>query len=873
MGFFSHNGVVLSGHNALDTAVSDLELRTTSGGTYLISTSGANGGIVSYNVGSRGALNIAGTHFFTGAQARLDSSKISILDINGSPYVVTGSVGSQNLQGQALSNSGDLGATTRFDGFTSNAGAIPAMAEVELSGGQFFFLANQTGRNVDVYRMGAQANYLSSSSFRDTIDSYAANIVDMAEATVGNKTFLLTLSATENGLSCFGVNNSNGALTHCGSFGADQGLGIYAATDLEVVNAFGATYALVASAGTSSLSVLQINAQGELQRADHILDTLHTRFGGVTSVETVTVGDQVYVIAGGADDGLSLFVMLPGGRLQYLDTVVQTATNNLGDVQDIVAMRDGSDIQVFVSSAKTKGISRFTIDLPTLGDNKIGRGGSQDLTGTEESEVLSGGDGDDTMTGGFGNDYLYDGDGSDTMTGGGGADIFALVADGKTEKILDYQPYHDWIDLSAFPMLYSHHQVEFQQTSTGAVVTYRDETIEITHGANRPLAFHQVFWKTFSGPDRPAWNLEAEHIGTPGNDRITGSYLIDIMRGGPGNDILIGGAGSDRLEGEGGRDTLDGGTGGDFLIGGYADDTLFGGDGDDTLSGNQGRDRINGGTGNDVARLGPGDDIGRMGLGDDKAFGGGGADRIYGEAGKDFLRGDKGNDILVGGKGNDTLRLEGGDDTGRGDGGDDLIVGGKGNDTLVGGNGKDKLIGGAGSDIIRAGNGKDRVIGGTGMDTVDLGGGNDIYVDSGINETGIWDRIVGGNGDDRIIGKAGADRFFGNNGNDVIFGGRHNDVLNGGEGKDILQGNAGRDVLIGGAGRDTFVFRRSDGRDVIRGFENNIDKIKIDIKDMSFRKLKVSYSGGDTHIGYDSDKITLEDVTIWKIGAEDFIFG
>lgn len=574
---FSHVNIVLSGQSALDRSISDLELRTTSAGTYLVSTSGANGGLVSYAIGSDGALGVVDSHFFIGAQTRLDSSEVSIFAIDGANYVVTGSIGNQTLRGQRLLDNGNLGATTGFDGFSGDSGAMSAMAEMDLSGGHFIFTASRDGDSLDVYRVGANASYLANSSFQDSDQSYASGVVDMANATVGGMTYLLTLSGTENGVSCFRVGATNGNLTLTSSYGADQGLGIYTPTDLETVTAYGATYAIVASAGTSSLSVLKLDAEGGLQRTDHILDTLHTRFGGVTAVETVKIGGQVYVVAGGADDGLSLFILLPGGRLQYLETIAQTTTNGLGDIQDIAVAQVGSDIQIYVASGQTRGISHFTVDLPTLGANLIGRDGDQVLSGTSASEILSGGRGDDTLSGGSRSDFLHDGKGSDTLIGGRGGDVFVLSADGETDRILDYQPYYDWIDLSAFAMLYSHTQVEFTQTATGAIVRYRDEVIEITHGDSKPLAFHQVFWKTFSGPHRPAWDIVVTHEGTDGDDRITGSYLADIMNGRNGNDTLIGDAGSDTLRGGNGNDTLNGGYSGDRLFGDGGDDLIWGG--------------------------------------------------------------------------------------------------------------------------------------------------------------------------------------------------------------------------------------------------------------------------------------------------------
>jgi Ca2+-binding RTX toxin-like protein len=74
-------------------------------------------------------------------------------------------------------------------------------------------------------------------------------------------------------------------------------------------------------------------------------------------------------------------------------------------------------------------------------------------------------------------------------------------------------------------------------------------------------------------------------------------------------------------------------------------------------------------------------------------------------------------------------------------------------------------------------------------------------------------------------------------GNDSMFGGAGNDELNGG---------SGVDQLYGGEGADTFVFRPGDGagRDVIRDFEDGLDRINLanfvdaqDITDANFASM------------------------------------
>ena len=161
-------------------------------------------------------------------------------------------------------------------------------------------------------------------------------------------------------------------------------------------------------------------------------------------------------------------------------------------------------------------------------------------------------------------------------------------------------------------------------------------------------------------------------LGTPGNDRITGSRRNDVICGLGGNDTINGGGGKDIIDGANGNDRLSGGSGNDLLLGLRGRDRLDGGSGADRIGAGAGSDRALGRSGND--RL-----VGASG--NDRLYGNSGADRIYGVAGKDMLAGQAGNDRLSGGRGAD--RISGGagrDRIAARNGGRDRVNGGKGRD-------------------------------------------------------------------------------------------------------------------------------------------------------------------------------------------------
>ena len=155
-------------------------------------------------------------------------------------------------------------------------------------------------------------------------------------------------------------------------------------------------------------------------------------------------------------------------------------------------------------------------------------------------------------------------------------------------------------------------------------------------------------------------------------------------------------------------------------------------------------------------------------------------DRLYGLGGADVLYGLMGDDVLVGGPQND--RLYGGD-------GDDILWGEGGDDTLVTGHGNDVVYGGGGNDTLRfETQGYYYTLAFTPL--LDGGDGNDTFIVD-----------MGGPHVVTMRGGAGADTFSAqmySDGAVVIDGGADNDIVN--------IGSDGSYTVTLGTGRDTVRF-------------------------------------------------------------------
>lgn len=490
----------------------------------------------------------------------------------------------------------------------------------------------------------AQMTFATNGNLTSTNITPGSAISAMTSGMAGGINYLFTASASDLNVSVWAI-NSTGAISLTGSIAGDQGLWVSAPTALASTVIAGTTYLVLASAGSSSLTVLQIGSTGTLGVVDHILDDRNTRFAGATVVETVQHDGLTYVITGGADDGISVYAMLPGGRLVPRAHISDTPDMTLANINAIAVQGRSTGLDIFASSASEPGLTRLRYEA----------GNVQIITGTAASETLQGASGDD---------ILFDGTGSDTLRGHAGADTFILARDGALDTIADFTPGQDSIDLSGWTGLRSTNQLFFDSTNTGIRITYGDEVLIIQSANGQSIAasafadndllsgtrIPQVIEPGEPGPvtdppplpERAAYIAPAspqppaeagiERLGTVADDALFGSSYDDILYGLAGRDTISGNAGADTLYGGGGSDRLMGGAGNDLLVGGGGRDDRWT---ETTPRGSSNADILYGDSGND---------------------------RIWGHAGADRLWGGLGNDILWGGAGRDTFVFTAGRD-------------------------------------------------------------------------------------------------------------------------------------------------------------------------------------------------------------------
>ena len=616
--------------------ISDLALVTTSGGTYLASMSYAADTWTLFDLSATGTPTFDQTQSLSQTAVPLGGGADMVSgDLDGQQFAVVIGLSGADTAFYSVNTDGTLSEDFTLAGDLTDLARLDAFLITESAGIGYAIAADHTSGALNVYvKHDASLTQVAAAPNVPGID--IADFAHLTAISTASADFLLAASVSDNQVVAFRI-DAGGALSATGSLGQAQGVGIQSPSALASATIDGRDFVLVAGSGSNSISVFELDATGALTPTDHIIDDLARRFDQITSLTVSVAGDRVFVTAAGADDGFSLFSLLPGGRLFHEASVADSAAVTLDNITDIVSHIAGDTLSIYAASQSEPGITHYTADLSTLGSVLTGTATDDALTGTADDDVIHGFDGDDTLAGGAGDDILLDGAGSDTLTGGTGADSFLLALDGARDTITDFDLGQDQLDLSEYFLFQSAAQMALQSTPWGATISYAGDITDIYTSSGVPLTDTDFFGMQLLNLSR----ISVASLLAP--QSLTGTAGDDVLAGGAGGDLIDGGLGFDTasyhlslfgltadlalshlntgaaagdsyvgiegLWGSGFADILRGTYLGDAIIGDAGDDLIFGRAGDDTLTGGAGDDTLRGGLGADVLDGGPGFDL------------------------------------------------------------------------------------------------------------------------------------------------------------------------------------------------------------------------------------------------------------------------
>lgn len=848
-------------------------------GSMLYATSRGGGWLTSFDLGSGGdTASLAATWEIPASYLQLESVDLTLFETNQGSQLLLAGLGDGDLHGSELGGS-RFGLFLDYEAGSFDLGTISSL---EMAGNGTTGLATLRDGSVVQLDFDPETETVLHHIPEGVSGGVGAGLVTMIDD--GGISYAVVGYGSTDSLGLLRM-DASGHYTFVDTIEPSDGLWVDrpgALTSLTGID--GVPYIILAASGSSSLTVLAIEDDQLIVR-DHLLDDLGTRFASANYVQAVDIGGQGFVIAAGADQGISIMALMPGGRLQHVDTIAASIETPISAISALEVLVDGNSIRIFVATQAAPYLVEFQFTLDNPGLTQMGGSGHDVMTGGTGDDLIAGGAGHDSLAGGAGNDMLSDGEGSDTLRGEAGEDTFIFGVDGDVDQIADYERGVDRIVIESPNLISYVGDVQILSRFWGAELRIGTEALMVYSADGTSLSALDFLgdWLSLSptipvdpgryteglpdfGPDDGS-TLDASHIpvGPPASpadqaEPVATYSGFRFVFGNNDSNVLNADHADSQVMGQGGNDLINGAAGNEVLLGGTGFDTILGGAGDDSIYGGDHADYLVGGEGHDFL------------------IGGEGFDQLFGDAGNDHLWGGASPDRIFGGDGDDWINAGSNFGTSV-----DGVEGGAGNDTILGSSGYDLLLGGEGADLIDGGHQADNLFGGTGNDTL-LGNAG-------------FDRLFGGEGDDQLYGGDGPDSHFGQAGNDSMWGGEGddrffgqsgNDYLNGGEGNDTLGGNAGFDTLEGGAGdddlwgdfnADRFVFADGHGHDRVFGFDAVNALEVLDFSQLTSFMNTIDVIEAAQQLGADvvlttgaNSSIRLIDVSLAELDGFDFLF-
>jgi len=547
--------------------------------------------------------------------------------------------------------------------YASNDAALQSLGEASFgfafralgiaqNGVNYFICAQEAGGGFSVFKETGDGQFVPTVRARDTSKTYLSQVNSLCSLKTDAGQFIYAASGTENGLSIFKL-LENGRLSHFAQIGDAQSLPVSGISEVKSIMLGGQKFLILAARDTHSLTVLHVGEDGKLTPADHILDDQVLRIKSISALGVTEFAGRGYVVAGGGDGGISVFELLPTGRLLHLVTKVSAPEALIEQVSELKFIPAGSKLFILLKDNRHSELGVFEFDLT-------------DISGAEHvidgrHNLLLAKDGARALEGRAGNDILVDAKGEQILRGDDGADIFVLRRDAERDFILDFDISEDRLDLSHWDRLYSLDQLNISSRNHGVRIVFHDEELIINSSDGRSITRSDletadiVFMFRFdfdltpretSTPEPTQPPLSDETIlSVPHEDTLfpippdtkgeypelisapyvpaEGPYFLTSMLrqmettlingasynratyklatlGNADNNGMNGSQSAEHIVSLGGHDVIYALGGNDILDGGTGSDRLYGGNGHDTLIGGSGEDLLVGGNGNDV---------------------------------------------------------------------------------------------------------------------------------------------------------------------------------------------------------------------------------------------------------------------------------
>ncbi|MCJ7874805.1 DUF4214 domain-containing protein [Phaeobacter sp. J2-8] len=430
-------------------------------------------------------------------------------EIDGTSILLAAGQYGTQIDGWNIRADGTLGARHDLTLTGGEPGAMTALVDTWIGGQHYFISASRHSAGLEVWRQ--QGDTLIATGRADISDFLTPGSVQaLGLSTPGGVPYVLAVSAADDGLVAFPV-LAGGGLGGPQRVSMYDGLFVDTPTQLQTVELAGRDFAIVGSAGSSSISVVRIYADGDMAVVSQVNDTMETGFDNLVALDALEAAGTVFVLAAGSDNGVSLMMLQPSGRLVHLaslhDALGEMALDDIGGLD--MVWRDGG-LDIFVTGE-------------VLASNRAAGGGVSYLRVDDLQDGLP---------------NVQVNTGSNTQTGiTGEEDVFVLSDTDAAQIVHNFEPGVDRLDMSQFGRVYDVSELNISSISNGAVIRLdgAQVTVFTADGSRLQVA-------DFENADvQDLWQIEVNPLpqaalfsqGTMGPDLVGGRDGADTLLGQP----------------------------------------------------------------------------------------------------------------------------------------------------------------------------------------------------------------------------------------------------------------------------------------------------------------------------------------------------
>jgi len=259
---FRHVSTFVGAEFMLVTGVTDLDLRWGRDGPVLYATTRPGGGITALRVDG-GGMDLLDRTYIAGVATVGQDPGLHLVEREGGVQALVSGVDGRALAAYAV---GDLGGITAIAPLRPTAlphGDMTRMIVVETGGRTLIYAAHRDSAGISTYGFGPeQSLFLSGMLVSSAQQGLAGNDVSaFASINHAGRTFLLAATFSDDRIASYEIGATGLPVLRSGR-GMAEGLGIADPTALETVTLADRAYVIVASAGSSTLTVLELGQRG-----------------------------------------------------------------------------------------------------------------------------------------------------------------------------------------------------------------------------------------------------------------------------------------------------------------------------------------------------------------------------------------------------------------------------------------------------------------------------------------------------------------------------------------------------------------------------------------------------------------------------------